>query len=92
MAVIGEVIHGLSPAELLLQKVHGAVDGGNVPAHRWFLPHIVLKDTPEGFAEDHVLEIRNLAHDLFGKGVRYGTHEEGMSRLAVDDTLKDDPS
>ena len=53
-----------------------AIGGGNIPAHGWPLLHVVLQELPKGLAEDHVLEVGDFAHDLLGKGVRYGAHKQ----------------
>ena len=37
----------------------------------------------------HVLKIGDSAHDILGKGMRYGAHELRMARLAIDNALKD---
>ena len=58
-----------------LQKVDRAVSGRDIPTDSWFLLHVVTQKSPQGLAEDHILEVGNLGEDLFGEGVRNGTHE-----------------
>ena len=77
VAIVAEVAFGAKTcANVFLQEMDRAIGGGNIPAHGWPLLHVVLQELPKGLAEDHVLEVGDFAHDLLGKGVRYGAHKQ----------------
>ena len=72
-----------------MQEVDRAVCRGDIPAYGRLLLHIVAQKPPKGLAEDHVLEVGDFGEDFLRKGVRYGTHEQGVFGLPVDDALED---
>ena len=90
MAIVTHVLFVLQLlAVLFLQEVNRAIRRRNIPADLWLLLHVVAQEFPQCLAEDHVFEVGNLGKDVFGKGVRNGTHEQRVRGLSVDDALED---
>ena len=90
MTIVAHVLLALQlVAVLFLEKVDRAIRWRDIPAHSGLRLHVILQESPQSFAEDHVLEVCNPGEDFFGESVRYGTHEKRVPGLAVNDALKD---
>ena len=76
MTIVAHVLLALQlVAVLFLEEVDRAIRWRNIPAHSGLRLHVILQESPQSSAEDHVLEVGNLGEDFFGESVRYGTHE-----------------